>query len=236
MSEGCLGCTCSSARTVSASGQLVLATQVDHTVTTLRSLARRKGLAVQPLGPGLLSLRAEDVGDFIASARRELSSTEAEEVRCLVAERAGLSEVALLTRAMTAPSLAVAGARVAHADLLPLFNDEQGCFHAHYQPIVELANRRRIGYEALLRATAPDGTAIFPDALSSQPPRRPAGPTSSTASVARRRCARRGPGSGTSCSSSTSSRPRSTGRRCACAPRRSRPSRRECGWTRSSSR
>ena len=41
--------------------------------------------------------------------------------------------------------LAAAGARVRHADLLPLFADEAGCFHAVYQPIVALPDRRQVG-------------------------------------------------------------------------------------------
>ncbi|CAA9389776.1 MAG: diguanylate cyclase/phosphodiesterase (GGDEF & EAL domains) with PAS/PAC sensor(s) [uncultured Quadrisphaera sp.] len=164
MSNDCVGCTCTRARTTGTSGRLVLATQVDHTATALRSLARRKGTALDVLAPGLLSLRADDLDAFVADARRELSSVEAEEVRCLVAGQGDL-DAALLAQAMTSPSLAVAGARVQHADLVPLFEDEEGSFHAVYQPIVDLRDGRRVGAEALLRATAPDGSPVTPDVL-----------------------------------------------------------------------
>jgi diguanylate cyclase (GGDEF)-like protein/PAS domain S-box-containing protein len=164
MSENCVGCTCTRARTTATTGRLVLATQVDHTATALRSLALRKGTALEVLAPGLLSLRADDLDAFVADARRELSSVEADEVRCLVTDSDGL-DTGLLAQAMTSPSLAVAGARAHHADLVPLFADEEASFHAVYQPIVALRGHRRVGVEALLRAQAPDGTPVMPDVL-----------------------------------------------------------------------
>ena len=165
MSKDCSNCTCSSAAVTASSGRLVLATQVGHTATALRSIALRKGMALQPLAPGLLSVRAGDLDAFIADARRELSTVEADEVRALVVDGGDLPDAALLGQAMTAPSLSVAGSRVVHADLLPLFDDEDASFHSVYQPIVDLADHRRVGYEALLRATRPDGAPVFPDVL-----------------------------------------------------------------------
>lgn len=156
---------CGSPHTASSAGRLLLATQVDHTATALRTMARRHGLALRPLAPGLLALDTAEVDEFIALAQAELSSVEAAEVRCVVLSTQELPEVAILTQALTAPTLAAAGARVRHADLLPLFADETGCFHAVYQPIVSLPSRRPVGVEALLRATTPSGLTVTPDVL-----------------------------------------------------------------------
>jgi diguanylate cyclase (GGDEF)-like protein/PAS domain S-box-containing protein len=128
-------------------------------------MARRHGLVLRPLAPGLLALDTAEVEQFIALAQAELSSVEAAEVRCVVLSTPDLPQVAMLTQALTAPTLAAAGARVSHADLLPLFADEDGCFHAVYQPIVSLPGRRPVGVEALLRATTPDGVRVTPDVL-----------------------------------------------------------------------
>ena len=165
MTSSCVGCVCSSPRVSSPAGRLVLATQVDHTLTRLRGLARREGLTLRPLAPGLLAMDTVRVEEFLALAVAELTSVEADEVRCVVLSAADLPDVAMLSQALTAPTLAAAGARVAHADLLPLFADEQGCFHSEYQPVVSLPGREPIGYEALLRATTPDGRAVTPDVL-----------------------------------------------------------------------
>ena len=165
MNQGCVGCTCTSARTTPTSGRLVLATRVDHTVAALRSLARRHGLALRPLAAGLLVVDTTDPTTFIAAARTELTGVEADEVRCIVLEPSCRPDLTLFSQAMTAPSLAAAGARVLHADLLPLFEDEQGSFYSAYQPIIDLAQRRTVGFEALLRATDAAGDIVMPDRL-----------------------------------------------------------------------
>lgn len=168
MAKDCSTCACVSAPVPAAPGRLLLATHVDHTATALRSLARRSGTPLQLLAPGLLQLVSPDVEEFLARARHELTSVEAAEVRCLVTEVAASPDVlspALLGEAMTAPTLASAGARADNAPLLPLFQDEQACFHAVYQRIVSLDGRRTVGHEALLRAVMPDGTPVFPDQL-----------------------------------------------------------------------
>lgn len=164
MSKNCGDCVCSAPERTTQQGRLVLATQVDHTATALRSLALRRGTRLRAVAPGLLELYADDAHAFLAEARRELSSVEADEVRCMVVE-ADLQDGALLAQAMWAPTLAAAGARVAHADLLPLFDDEQRAFHAVYQPIVDLADERVFAHEALLRATDASGAPVFPDVL-----------------------------------------------------------------------
>lgn len=165
MSSSCAGCVCSRPRTAAPSGRLMLATQVNHTAIALRALARRHDLALRPLAPGLLVLDSCRVDEFVAMAQAELSSVEAAEVRCMVLGTEDLPDSAVLSEALTAPTLAAAGARVRHADLLPLFDDEERCFHAVYQPIVTLPERRTIGYEALLRAVTPSGLSVTPDVL-----------------------------------------------------------------------
>ncbi len=164
MSKTCGKCVCSAPARPSVHGRLVLATRVDHTATALRSLALRRGTRLRAIAPGLLELYADDAQSFLADARRELSSVEADEVRCMVVEGQP-QDAALLAQAMWAPSLTAAGARVAHADLLPLFDDEARAFHAVYQPIVDLADERVLGHEALLRATDASGAPVFPDVL-----------------------------------------------------------------------
>ncbi len=163
MSTSCGSCVCSRPARTCTGGRLVLATQVDHTATALRSLALRRGTPLRVLGPGLLELRGEGLDAFVERARRDLSSVEAAEVRCLITDGA-LPDSALLAQALSAPSLSAAGARVQHRDLLPLFEDEHAAFHSVYQPIVSLETGRTVAHEALLRATDAERPA--------RPPRR----------------------------------------------------------------
>ena len=163
-STSCGNCPCSAPPDAVPPGQLVLVTQVEHTAKTLRSLALRSGHALRQLAPGLLTLE-KDVETFVVSARTALSSVEAEEVRCLQVATLDRADLGLVARAMTAPTLAQAAARAVHTDLVPLFADEEGRFHAVYQPIVSLADDRTVGHEALLRATMPDGQLVMPDVL-----------------------------------------------------------------------
>jgi EAL domain-containing protein (putative c-di-GMP-specific phosphodiesterase class I) len=165
MSASCLGCSCGS---VSASGQgslLLLATRVDHTVGALRSLALRQHLTVQEVAPGLMVLETDAVDSLIAAACQELTVIEAQEVRCLVLASTDLTSTAVLSQAMTASPLAEAGARIEHADLVQLFEDEDRCFYSDYQPIVNLADGRVFGHEALLRAQTSLGGRVMPDEL-----------------------------------------------------------------------
>jgi hypothetical protein len=144
MSENCVGCSCDSV-SVGGAGSLVLfASRVNHTVVALRALALRSRATVRELAPGLLELETEATGELIDGACRALST---------------------VAQAMTAPSLAEAGARVKYADLVELFEDEARCFHSEYQRIVDLADGKVFGHEALLRAETPSGTRVMPDDL-----------------------------------------------------------------------
>jgi EAL domain-containing protein (putative c-di-GMP-specific phosphodiesterase class I) len=144
---------------------LLLSTQIGHTATTIRAVAARLGLTVRKLAPGLVAFDGDDLDAVILELSRELSSVESQEVRCLTMPASSLADVRWLAQAMQAPSLAVACARLTHQDLLPLFDDEEHCFHSVYQPIVDLADRSTVGFEALLRAISPDGSPIYPDVL-----------------------------------------------------------------------
>ena len=165
MSESCVGCSCSSVASCGQGSVVFLATRVSHTVGALRSMGARYGLRFHELAPGLLALKTDAVDSLISGACQELTTIETQEVRCLVLEDEDLMSTAVVARAMGAPSLAEAGARVEHADLVTLFTDESRCFYSEYQRIVNLANGGVFGHEALLRAETPEGDRVMPDVL-----------------------------------------------------------------------
>jgi EAL domain-containing protein (putative c-di-GMP-specific phosphodiesterase class I) len=144
---------------------VLLATRVDHTVGALRSVVSHHGAPVEALAPGLLVVTTDRVDALIGDAAQALSSVETREVRCLVLDGSDLSGNGMVGQAMCAPSLAEAGARTRHADLVALFDDEQQCFHSVYQRIVRLSDGQTLGYEALLRAETPAGDPVMPDVL-----------------------------------------------------------------------
>jgi EAL domain-containing protein (putative c-di-GMP-specific phosphodiesterase class I) len=144
---------------------VLFATGVSHTEAALRQLLATAGAAVVRRAPGLLEAFAADSAALLVAVREGLSRMEADEVRAL----AGGAQTGdlLLAAAFNAPTVAQSGARIEHADLLPLFNDEANAFRSVYQPIVSLAAGRStgvIGYEALLRATSPAGP-VMPDQM-----------------------------------------------------------------------
>ncbi len=160
----CIGCSC----TVAAHGvgnRMLFATRVSHSLASLRLLLKDLGASVTQRAPGLLEVHTADPTAVLTAARHFLSSVEAAEIRAMVV--ADEDPDALLSAALTAPTLAQSSARIEHADLLPLFMDEANAFHSVYQPIVSLqadAPQAAIGYEALLRATTPAGL-IMPDQM-----------------------------------------------------------------------
>jgi hypothetical protein len=120
---------------------VLFATRVDHTVGALRSLALRHRATIEEVAPGLMTLETDSVDALVSGACQELTSIETQEVRCLVVDCPDLTSTAVIARAMHAPSLAEAGARVRHADLVPLFENEQRCFYSEYQRIVTEGHR-----------------------------------------------------------------------------------------------
>jgi EAL domain-containing protein (putative c-di-GMP-specific phosphodiesterase class I) len=166
MSSGnCVGCSCSSVATTGSGNLGLFATSIDHTVGVLRSLVTRHGSTARGLAPGLLVVDTDRFDALVAAACEELTTVEADEVRCLVLDGPDVSGAAVVGRAMTAPSIAQAGARIRNADLAALFEHEDRCFHSVYQRIVTLADSQVIGHEALLRAETPTGDAVMPDVL-----------------------------------------------------------------------
>ena len=108
----------------------------------------------------------DDSTALLNTIRHQLTTVEADEVRAVVLADDG-DEDAPLAAAFAASSLAQISARAEHADLLPLFADELHAFRSVYQPIVSLHPGDAdvvVGYEALLRATGPQGP-VFPDEL-----------------------------------------------------------------------
>lgn len=144
--------------------RLVFSTAVQHTETVLRAVGRRRGQELTPLAPGLLEWIGDDIEGLVSAACGELSGGEQQEVRCLQTT-AATPVGELLGHALHAPSLFAAGARLSHADLLPLFDDELAAFHSVYQPIIDVTDGATIGFEALLRATSPEGHAVTPDMM-----------------------------------------------------------------------
>ncbi len=164
-STDCVGCTCKRAPGASTGDRVLFATGVSHTEAALRRVLATAGAAVVRRAPGLLEAFAADSSVLLIAAREGLSRTEALEVRALAC--GAETGDALLAAAFNAPTLAQSGARIDHADLLPLFRDEMNAFRSVYQPIVSLAGGQAtevIGYEALLRATGATGP-VMPDEM-----------------------------------------------------------------------
>jgi EAL domain-containing protein (putative c-di-GMP-specific phosphodiesterase class I) len=163
------GCPCTNVDASVTGTRVLLSTRVKHTRAVVRSVLIDLGVAVQPRSAGLLEAATDDPAALLSAVRERLTPTEAEEVRAVVLG-AGENDAdgdALLAAAFTAPTLAQFAARIAHADLLPLFADESNAFRSVYQPIVSLRpgdGDAVVGYEALLRATGPDGP-VFPDQM-----------------------------------------------------------------------
>ena len=140
---------------------MLLSTQVSHTLEALREVLSEAGGKVVQRAAGVLEVVDAEPADLLSRARSRLSSVEADEVRVVVLGQQDGD--ALLALAMSAPTLSQLGARVTHADLLPLFADELGAFRSVYQPIVAFGaseDTTVIGYEALLRATGAAGQVM----------------------------------------------------------------------------
>ena len=154
----CVTCTCTKPTTAPRLGTVLLATRVAHSVPTLASAVREAGGVCVERDTGLLEVSGPDLAGLLAAACAALSPVEAAEVRAVSTD--GVPADRMLAAAMTAPTLAQLAARARHADLLPLFADELRCFRSVYQPIVALDDEGVVGYEALLRASGPDGPVM----------------------------------------------------------------------------
>ena len=163
---GCDGCSCVRPAVSGSGASVLLATRVSHTAAALRARVADLGGRCVQRAPGMLEVSGPSLDELVAGLRAGVSSVEAAEVRVAVPDDARGDS--LLAAALVAPTLAEVAARTEHADLLPLFADELNAFRSVYQPIVSLAAGPAvpplIGYEALLRASGPDGS-VMPSTL-----------------------------------------------------------------------
>lgn len=168
----CAGCTCRELPPAVQGTRLLVASNVAHSLATVRRAGRHAGAAVVTLEPGMVELVAPDVTGMLRAIAAELTSVERNEVRVLVLPepdqdggRAGQLETwALAAGALRAPTLAQLDARAQHCDLAALLADELAHFYSVYQPIVRLEDQTVVGHEALLRASGPTGP-VMPDAM-----------------------------------------------------------------------
>ena len=155
-------------RPVGPARTLLLATRVDHTAAPCAPSARAAGHRCGCRAPGCWSSAAPTSAAFLAQALGELSAVEAAEVRCLAAgpRGAGGQTTRCSAAAMLAPTLAAAGAPGLAPRLLPLFEDEQACFHSVYQPIVRPGGRRDGRPRGpAARPCCPTARPVMPDEL-----------------------------------------------------------------------
>lgn len=147
----------------SASTRILLSAPAGQLVTVLDEIAGSFDVAVELLGPGLWELRGPGAAAAVTAVGEATSSSEAAQIRVLVDTGAG--ERDLLAAALSAPTLDQLDARGRGVDLRQLFANERSAFRSAYQPIVTLADRRVVGFEALLRARTVDGTELAPAPL-----------------------------------------------------------------------
>lgn len=108
--------------------------------------------------PGLVSLHSPDAAALIEIIEQVLTPVERDEVRVAVFPD-GVEGDERLALAMAARTLGVQAARHRSSDLVELLGDPSR-FYSVYQPIVDLDSGATVAHEALLRATAADGSEI----------------------------------------------------------------------------
>jgi EAL domain-containing protein (putative c-di-GMP-specific phosphodiesterase class I) len=105
---------------------------------------------------GVLRVPFDESGPLIDSAQTVLAPLEAGLVKAIRVDLSSGSMLSLLTVACASPSIANLAARRKHRRLLHAIHAREG-ITIGYQPVVELATSRPIGFEALLRVRV--GTA-----------------------------------------------------------------------------
>ena len=159
-------CPCKRVEDAAVGTRVFLSTRVIHTLRVVRSTLVELGVQASDRGPGLLEMTTGDSAELLRTVRERLTTVEADEVHVAVLGDEACGD-SLLAAAFSSPTLAQFAARTVHADLLPLFADESTAFRSVYQPIVSLRpgdDDVVVGYEALLRATGPNGP-VFPDEM-----------------------------------------------------------------------
>lgn len=143
--------------------RILVSAPVGQLATVFDEVADSLDIAVESLGPGLWEIRGPDGAAAVTAVREATSSVEAAQIRVLV--DAGAGDRDLLAAAMSAPTLDQLDAQARGVDLRQLFAHERSAFRSAYQPIVSLADRQVVGFEALLRARTVDGVDLPPAPL-----------------------------------------------------------------------
>lgn len=171
----CESCTCQELAQGATGTRLLVASNVAHSIATVRRACRHAGGTVTTAESGMVEITADDVVAVLHAIASELTSVEREEIRVLrvanppgTAGRQGgfheLGGTGVLAGALRAPTLAQLEARATHGDLAALLADELARFYSVYQPIVRLDDGSIAGHEALLRASSPSGP-VMPDEM-----------------------------------------------------------------------
>lgn len=156
MSSGRCGgsCACRAVPEWREEGRLVVHSRTGHTVRLVARTARDVG--AEALVEGKTCRVTGDLDRVLASLAGALSSTELGEARAVIVADDPIDPLAAGLGAITLAELV---ARRHHRQLAALIADPTR-FHSCFQPIVDLGSGDVVAYEALLRATADDGTEI----------------------------------------------------------------------------
>ncbi len=131
----CGSCVCSSPARTCSTGRLVLATQVDHTATALRSLALRRGTPLRAAAPGLLELRAGDLDTLARSLGNGLTPVTEDLVPEVRALEKALLRAGALGAAMSGTGTAVFGIFASEAEARAAVDGLRAAFAAVCEPV-----------------------------------------------------------------------------------------------------
>ncbi len=183
----CAGCVCGELRpgeapsvergtsTGARPGRALVGVPVGHLARVVCAVGRAHGLGAELLGTSLWQLTGDRVIEAVTALRDTVSPVEALGIRVLVDDGTA-DDRSVLVASMLAPTLAEAGAQLDSGDLWSMFADESASFRSAYQPIVEVADRSVVGFEALLRARDQAGVEYPPGPLFDQAQRAGWGP------------------------------------------------------------
>jgi EAL domain-containing protein (putative c-di-GMP-specific phosphodiesterase class I) len=147
-------CACRAVPDWRDEGRLVVHSRTGHTLRLVARTARDVGADAWVEGPTCRI--TGDLDRVLEALGATLSGTEQVEARAVIFE----PDVGdPLVTGLGAVTLGELVGRRRHRHLAALLADPSR-FHARYQPIVDVATAEVVAYEALLRATADDGTEI----------------------------------------------------------------------------
>ncbi len=155
------GTPCGSPQKIRTSEQLLIYSEVGHTLREAGLVASRAGAQARVSGR-VCAIVGDRLDDVVIAMAERLSSPELEEMRALfVPEDGGGDQLEL---GLGARSLAMLVGQVRHRELVDFASDERR-FYSRYQPIIDLGSERTVAFEALLRATEDDGSERSAPAL-----------------------------------------------------------------------